>query len=125
MRLRSETTVPLPGPLLSVTLSTQARMMARPRPDSGSCAMASSSRPRLARENRLRAACRAGGAASRATADCPWCAASRAGRRRKRTCRADSWTGRRRTASLPGSKPRPLSSTSTRQPLRLMLATTS
>ena len=39
IRFSSETTVPIPGPLLSVTSSTQARMMARPRPDSGSRAI--------------------------------------------------------------------------------------
>ncbi len=38
MCLRMVTTVPCPGRLSRVTLSTQARMTARPRPDSGSWA---------------------------------------------------------------------------------------
>ena len=100
-------------------------MMARPRPDSGSRAIASSSRLRLARENRLRAACSAVGAATLTTGDCPEPAASAGSRRRKRARVADSCTVSRPAASRPGLKPRPLSSTSTRQPLRLMLATTS
>ena len=49
IRFCSDTTVPWPGRLRMVTSSTQARMMARPRPDSGSWAIARSRPSRLGR----------------------------------------------------------------------------
>ena len=102
-------------------------MIARPRPDSGSRADRLVIRAAPGPREWLRTA-RAGGAAVSVTAGCP--RRARRGSKLRRRNRAgaaptaDSALSRC-TASLPGSKPRPLSSTSTRQPLRSMLATTS
>jgi len=54
MRFCSETTVPWPGLLRIVTSSTQARMIAMPRPDSGRSAMARSLASRRDAVMRLR-----------------------------------------------------------------------
>ena len=54
IRFCRETTVPWPGLLFIVTSSTQARMIAMPRPDSGSFAIARSLASRLGTVIRLR-----------------------------------------------------------------------
>lgn len=56
MRFCRETTVPCPGLLRIVTSSTQARMIAMPRPDSGSWAIVRSRASRRGRAIRLRRA---------------------------------------------------------------------